>query len=471
MRVAPGSTDVTTYFHMRLAADNTAATGLTATDFDLQYTRSGAAAVAKVDATLNGNGVGGAHSNSTVIEVDATSSPGLYRVDWVDAAFAAAADEVILVVKVATAFTESLRVELDAQATTIASDLVLIYSDTTVIESDAAGLNGGNLTTIASDAAAIEAALGIATVSYSGGVALGGFLSRTIEEVRLQTDEPEINAKYSNGRVVTYIEKQWGEVWSDLCRMLARPYSATFDITVNSTSETWYPLPTYIRSILEIEIIDNAGNRLGRVRGRDVTNPRRPGVRVEGGMLIVSRESMQLGTIMRVVFVPSGSARLHEGTAQSVAADGSSATLATAPSLGALDTHPNAYVGCTFRVLSAGTNDYLQERPISAYNHVTLVASFPAGAELDPIPSGVVTYEIAPSGIDQTLDMVIAMKVAKQICSQEGNKDKVATLSQAYREAMRDIRLRAQELALYDGLMMRGDTADNDGYDSAGDYD
>ncbi|KKL56397.1 hypothetical protein LCGC14_2245840, partial [marine sediment metagenome] len=89
MLVAGGSTNVTTYFAMRKTSDGTAATGLTPGDFDLQYTRSGAAAAAKVDASLNGNGVGGAHSDSTVIEVDATSSPGLYRVDWPDAAFAA----------------------------------------------------------------------------------------------------------------------------------------------------------------------------------------------------------------------------------------------------------------------------------------------------------------------------------------------------------------------------------------------
>ena len=119
MLVAGGATNVTTYFTMRLTADGTAATGLTPGDFDLQYTRSGAAAAAKVDASLNGNGVGGAHSDSTVIEVDATSSPGLYRVDWVDAAFAAAVREVILSVKVATCFTEHLRVEIDAEVNVV----------------------------------------------------------------------------------------------------------------------------------------------------------------------------------------------------------------------------------------------------------------------------------------------------------------------------------------------------------------
>jgi hypothetical protein len=97
---------------MRLQANGQRATGLTPANFDLQYTRSGAAAAAKVDATLNGNGVGGAHSDNTVIEVDATDSPGKYRIDWPDAAFATGVGEVTLTVKVATAFVEDLRVEL-----------------------------------------------------------------------------------------------------------------------------------------------------------------------------------------------------------------------------------------------------------------------------------------------------------------------------------------------------------------------
>lgn len=134
MLVAGGATDVTTYFAMRLTADGKAATGLTPADFDLQYTRSGEAAVTKVDATLNGNGVGGDHSDSTVIEVDATSSPGLYRIDWVDAAFAAGVREVILSAKVATAFTEHLRVGLDGPAALVNAEVVDVMRVDTIAE-------------------------------------------------------------------------------------------------------------------------------------------------------------------------------------------------------------------------------------------------------------------------------------------------------------------------------------------------
>ena len=111
MIVAPGSTDVTTYFALRLTASGLDATALTITGIDLQYTRSGAAPSAKVDATALA-ATDSAHGDNQAIEIDATDQPGLYRVDWPDAAFAAGVREVILTVKVATAFTEHMRVEL-----------------------------------------------------------------------------------------------------------------------------------------------------------------------------------------------------------------------------------------------------------------------------------------------------------------------------------------------------------------------
>ena len=123
MNVTGGSTDVTTYFVMRLAADGTEATGLTITNMDLQYTRSGSAPAAKVDATALA-ATNSAHGDNQAIEIDATDQPGLYRVDWPDAAFAAGVREVILSVKCATCFTEHLRVQIDTpvNVTSISAD-------------------------------------------------------------------------------------------------------------------------------------------------------------------------------------------------------------------------------------------------------------------------------------------------------------------------------------------------------------
>lgn len=107
------STNVTKYFHLRLAADGTDATGLTITNIDLQYVRSGAAPSTKADATALA-ATDSAHTDNAAIEVDATDQPGVYRVDWPDAAFAAGVSEVILTVKCATVFTESMAVPIVA---------------------------------------------------------------------------------------------------------------------------------------------------------------------------------------------------------------------------------------------------------------------------------------------------------------------------------------------------------------------
>ena len=85
MLVAAGSTNVTTYFKLRKVSDGTGATGLTITDIDIQYVRTRTDPVEKVDlASLLG--VASAHSDNRGFEVDATDQPGLYRIDWPDAA-------------------------------------------------------------------------------------------------------------------------------------------------------------------------------------------------------------------------------------------------------------------------------------------------------------------------------------------------------------------------------------------------
>lgn len=107
-----GATNVTTYFQLRNVADGTDATGKTIADFDLQYVRTGATPVAKVDAVALA-AANTAHTDNRMIEVDATDTPGLYRVDWPDAAFVAGVREAVLTVKHADIQTASLRASID----------------------------------------------------------------------------------------------------------------------------------------------------------------------------------------------------------------------------------------------------------------------------------------------------------------------------------------------------------------------
>jgi len=95
--IKKGSTSVFRYVMIVDSVSGAPETGVTITSLDLQYTQYGKAAAAKVDATA---GSTTAYSANTVVEVNSTSSPGLHKVDWPDAAFATVAgvEGVLLVV-------------------------------------------------------------------------------------------------------------------------------------------------------------------------------------------------------------------------------------------------------------------------------------------------------------------------------------------------------------------------------------
>jgi len=116
LSILAGSTDVTLYADLVLAATGAPATALDVTTLDLQYTRTRAAAAAKADATLLA-AANSAHTDGGAFEINATYSPGMYRVDWPDAAFAAGAAFVELCVTGATLLPWRATVMIDAGRT------------------------------------------------------------------------------------------------------------------------------------------------------------------------------------------------------------------------------------------------------------------------------------------------------------------------------------------------------------------
>jgi hypothetical protein len=190
MDVFAGSTDVTTYFALTLAADGTNATGLTITDLDLQYVRSGAVPVAKVDAVALA-AADTAHTDNRAIEIDATDQPGLYRVDWPDAAFASGVREVILSVKHTTCKTEHLRVNLTPSPAKLSSDgldLVLVESSIT----PGAGLTNDTGTQLASINA--RQALSLKASANAGVLAGAATTTVTIKPAGLPAGNTRITA-------------------------------------------------------------------------------------------------------------------------------------------------------------------------------------------------------------------------------------------------------------------------------------
>ena len=132
--------NVTRYIMVVDSGDGTPETSATITGFDLQYTRFGAAPATKVDATALA-ATDCTHADSKMFEIDSTSSPGLYRVDWPDAAFATGVDGVVLVVS-GTGFHPSVEiihlVDYDPQSATDLglSSVTSILADTNEVQAD-----------------------------------------------------------------------------------------------------------------------------------------------------------------------------------------------------------------------------------------------------------------------------------------------------------------------------------------------
>ena len=181
MNVTGGQADVTTNFVLRTAADGTATTGATITSIDLQYCRAGAAPAAKVDAIELAT-IDGSHEANKAKEVDGTDQPGLYRVDWPDAAFAAGVTHVVLSVKLAGSFTEHLSVEIDAPVnmTKISGDSVA--ADNLESQYDTAGLTGDNFPANQAQLANFSTGTGQASVNAAGAVVTLGSETNTFAD-------------------------------------------------------------------------------------------------------------------------------------------------------------------------------------------------------------------------------------------------------------------------------------------------
>lgn len=103
MRVQKNSTDVSVYFKIPA--------GLTVTDFDTQYTREQTDPSTKADVTALAD-PDSAHADNKGIYVDATTSPGLFRLDVPDAAVATGVNYVYVTLLYEAGKQETVRVEL-----------------------------------------------------------------------------------------------------------------------------------------------------------------------------------------------------------------------------------------------------------------------------------------------------------------------------------------------------------------------
>ena len=293
------------------------------------------------------------------------------------------------------------------------------------------------------------------------------FLTRGIEDVRENTDEPIINAKYTDARVIRQLEKAYIIVLNEKNRNDQTPATVKQTITIAS-GVTEYVLPYVMGTFLGLYSRSDSGTKY-YYNGRGMYNPFGRGMWIEGHTLhIQSVGSFGVGTELIAEWIPNGVARLHNGTC-TLNADGTIATLGATPNAGTLDTHVQAYAGSIFRILDIDgdtvTGDYMQERVISSYDHTKRQATLDVA--LNPVPTTDVTghiyYEIAPF-ISQGLESVVPLYAAYRIMSIEGNRKRADSILAAYRNELRNVKLLAYYTNLPEAPRLRGDSLDNRRY-------
>lgn len=292
------------------------------------------------------------------------------------------------------------------------------------------------------------------------------FLSRSLADLDEAIDEPIVKAKYTDARKIVHLEKAYILVLNEKNRNSKTPAVVKQTISVTA-GITKYALPHVMGSLYGLYDLDDSGGKI-YYDGRGRFNPHGQRIWLEGQTLhIQSAGSPGIGSELTAEWLPSGVARLHNGTC-TISADGDVITFGETPNAGTLDTHHQAYAGSLFRMLgvdgSVTTGNYLQERNITAYDETTRQATLDVA--LSPIPTtddGNIYYEIAPA-IHKGMDSVVALYAAYRIMSIEGNLKRARGILEAYRNELRNVRLTAYYSNMPEAPRLRSDSFDNRRY-------
>lgn len=293
-------------------------------------------------------------------------------------------------------------------------------------------------------------------------------LQTIIDDTRLYLDEPAANAKYSDTQILRIMQSVWATLLADLNRTSTAPIIVRHSFTVSDGDE-YVLLPPTVGQVLRIASY-SAGNSYNQIQydmtPRSLWNPAGPGFTIEGNVLRFTPKWQGNDMTFQLFYIPSGSVAYHSGTlaaaiTNSTSTDTATLTLATSATLGSIDNRPNAYAGCLIRILSATTNNYVQERIIQSHDVAAKTVTVAPAFDSTLVPATAISYEIVPFLMD-IFDNLIALAVCRHITAIEGDTNRLRTITQLYNEQMRANRLGASNLQSITGSKFSTDTIFNE---------
>ena len=291
-----------------------------------------------------------------------------------------------------------------------------------------------------------------------GGAALSGsgYLADSVAMIRQMVEEAVVNAKYTDGDILTYLRGASATVLADMNVNTDHPVVVRYNVTIEVDKQT-YTLPPKCHKVYALAKINSTtGTKEWEVYPGSRWDFSGYGFMLEGNTIRLLSK-WKSGHTLECAFVPNGEPHPHKASSATYAAG--TFTLPSTVTDGTLDTRPNCYAGYLLRVLASTdvAAVYSQERIISSYNNQTRVATL--SENFSPALVGTVTYEVVPMYSELT-KQVFAMKTALMLLSFEGSSKKYGLLEDVYQKALRALRLTLRKEARM-GQAFEGRTPDN----------
>lgn len=263
----------------------------------------------------------------------------------------------------------------------------------------------------------------------------GSMLYTILERVRAYSDDPDIDAKYSEDWIIRHIiTPSLVDVQGRLSLFLDNPVYNRLALNIVANQE-FYTLPPCVGEVVRLGITDAQGTVTTEWTPRGETHPFGPGWTIEGNVLAVRPAPTASGTFT-LWYINNGDAMPFFSDVTSTTA--TTVVVPATPTLGALDRRKSAYVGHMLRLIPNTSTAEIQERIISGYDFTT--RTFTVRRDFDPVPSGTHKVEVVPMGHSQALWDAIAFASAIRLCTvRRAPGPQLQALQLNYRSAIKTI--------------------------------
>jgi len=265
---------------------------------------------------------------------------------------------------------------------------------------------------------------------------VSSYLQRVIDRCRFYSDEPSVDAKYSDGYIATdLVPTSAADVLSRINNNSQSPIVLETTLSIVEGTKR-YKLPACVGEVWALEKRDTDGNPEYRIIPRTYTNPNNQGYRLEGNELVFPVAPVDTIDLI-LCYLPAHDFMPHKGTCNVARSSGvDTVRLGVTTTLGSLDNRDNAYGGAVFRLFDdAGV---VEERTItrsyfSTYWYAEL--STPLSEHTPPLTGS--TYEVFAPGLGPLVDAIALECAMKLGVARSFSQAKMTSLEKAYRVAMK----------------------------------